>query len=82
MVKKKIITKNIETYLFQGQYERFKHWFDIDLEWVEEIFMTREPEFLRGRFNGILKFKLENHFLHFLFLLGMQKRLDKIVFNF
>ena len=28
-------------YLFQGQYARSKHWLDLDMEWVEEIFSTR-----------------------------------------
>ena len=32
-------------YRFQGQYEGSQHWFDIDPNSIEYIFMTREPGF-------------------------------------
>ena len=32
-------------YQFQGQSERLQHWFDIDPYWIEDNFMTREPDF-------------------------------------
>ena len=37
-------------YLFQGKSARSKHWFDIDIEWAEEIFSTREPQFYKKLF--------------------------------
>ena len=32
-------------YNFQGQFERSNIWFDLDQEWLKEIFSKREPEF-------------------------------------
>ena len=46
-------------YLFQVQYEILKHWFDIDIEWVEEISEQDNPSFTRDYFNAILKVDLE-----------------------
>ena len=37
MVKKKDTGKEPKRkYLFQGQSERSKHWFDLDIEWVKK----------------------------------------------
>ena len=33
--------------MFQGQSERLKHWFDLDIEGVEEKFSTWEPHFYK-----------------------------------
>ena len=32
---------------FQGQYARSQRWFDIDLDWIEVQFSTREPDFYK-----------------------------------
>ena len=37
-------------YLFQEQSSRSKRWFDLDIEWVEEKFSTREPKFYKRLF--------------------------------
>ena len=37
--------KYIYIYNFQGQSARTKRWFGLDHEWLEETFMTREPDF-------------------------------------
>ena len=29
---------------FQGQYARSRRWFDLDFDWVEVNFSTREPD--------------------------------------
>ena len=34
-------------YNFQGQYARSICWFDLDSEWLEENFRTREPDFYK-----------------------------------
>ena len=43
-------------YTFQGQSARSRSWFDLDNEWLEENFRTREPYFYRKlyqiRFRG------------------------------
>ena len=36
---------NIKKYHFQGHYERSKCWFDLDNEWLEEMFCTSEQYF-------------------------------------
>ena len=33
--------------MFQGQSEILKYWFDLDIDWVEENFSTREPQFYK-----------------------------------
>ena len=46
MVLKKYTGKEHKReYLFQGKSARSKHWFDLDIEWVEENFIIREPQF-------------------------------------
>ena len=37
-------------YLFQGKSARSKHWFDIDIEWIEENLSAREPQFYKRCF--------------------------------
>ena len=32
-------------YTSQGKYARSRCWFDLDPKWLEENFMTREPDF-------------------------------------
>ena len=41
MVKKKKTENLTKQYLFQGQSERSKHWFGLDIKWVEENVSTR-----------------------------------------
>ena len=36
--------------LFQGQYERTKHWFDLGIEQAEGKFNRREPQFYKRPF--------------------------------
>ena len=37
--------KNEAKFKFQGQYARSRLWFDIDLDWIEINFISREPDF-------------------------------------
>ena len=37
--------ENTKKYNFKGQSERSRRWFDLDHEWLEEIFRTGEPYF-------------------------------------
>ena len=43
--------KNEDKFKYQSQYARFKHRFDIDFDWIEKHFSTREP----GLYNKIYK---------------------------
>ena len=36
---------------FQGQYARSQIWFDLDLDWIEINFSTREPGFYKEMFS-------------------------------
>ena len=56
-------------YSFQRQSAQSKHWLDIDLDWIADNFMTREPEFCKRLFQGNIEGQYEKNFLHFLFLL-------------
>ena len=53
MVQKKDTGKQPKRkYLFQEQSARSKHWFDLDIEWFEEKFSTREPQFYKRLFQS------------------------------
>ena len=39
--------KNKAKFKFQGQSARSQLWFDIDLDWIEINFSTREPDFYK-----------------------------------
>ena len=39
--------KNEDKFKLQGQSAISQHWFDIDIDWIEEIFSTHEPDFYR-----------------------------------
>ena len=41
--------KNEDKSKFQGQSEKSQRWFDLDSDWIEEYFITREP----GLYNKI-----------------------------
>ena len=41
---------NEAKFKFQGLSERSQRWFDIDLDWVEVNFITREPDFYKKLF--------------------------------
>ena len=42
--------KNEEKFKFQSQSARSKRWFDIDFDWIEVNFRTREPDFYKKLF--------------------------------
>ena len=65
--------KSKETKFLQYKSAISKHWCNFDIDWIEDNFMTREPDFSRGFFNSILQVKQEKHFLRLLLLLEMQK---------
>ena len=37
--------KNEGKFKFQSQSERSQRWFDLDFDWIEVNFITREPDF-------------------------------------
>ena len=42
--------KNEAKFKFQGQSARSQKWFDLDLDWIEVNFSTREPDFYKKKF--------------------------------
>ena len=37
--------KNSSKFKFHGQSARSRYWFDLDLDWIDINFSTREPDF-------------------------------------
>ena len=44
--------KNKAKLKFQGQSARSQGWFDLDFDWIEENFSTREPELYKKIFQS------------------------------
>ena len=44
--------KNESKFRFQGQSGRSRLWFDLDLDWIDINFSTREPDFYRKLFQN------------------------------
>ena len=44
--------KNASKFKFQGQSARSKYWFDLDLDWIDINFSTREPDFYKKLFQN------------------------------
>ena len=40
--------ENNKKYNFQGKSSRSRRWFNLDHEWLEKNFMTREPDFYKN----------------------------------
>ena len=39
--------ENKSKFKFQGQSARSQRWFDLDFDWIEETFRTRDPDLCR-----------------------------------
>ena len=44
--------KNEAKFKFQGQSARSQRWFDLDLDWIEVYFSTREPDLYKKYFQS------------------------------
>ena len=44
--------KNEAKFKFQGQSARSQRWFDLELDWIEVNFSTREPGFYKKLFQS------------------------------
>ena len=44
--------KNKAKFKFQGQSERSQRWFDLDFDWIEVNFSTRETDFYKKLFQS------------------------------
>ena len=65
--------KKIEAkFKFQGQSARSQQWFDLDLDWIEVYFSTREPDFYKKIFKAMMIHKILIHLKAFKFQLEMK----------
>ena len=53
--------KNEAKFKFQGQSARSQCWFDIDFDWIEVYFSTREPDFYKICFKVMLIHEIQIH---------------------
>ena len=60
-------------YNFQGKYAISKRWFDLDHDWLEENFMTREPCFYKKTLSNVLGVMVKKHINYFQYQLVMKK---------
>ena len=65
--------KNASKFKFQGQSARSRYWFDLDLDWIDINFSTREPDFYKIFFKIMTKSKKQMHSEYLKFQLEMQK---------
>ena len=66
---------------FQVQSERSPRWFDLDFDWIEINFSTREPDFYRKIFQRHDDTKDTNTFKIFEVPIGNSKRVEKLSFT-
>ena len=70
--QKKSIPEESETnYRFQGEFVGLQHWFDLDLDCIEDKFMKIEHDFSKGYTLNILQSKPISIGFHFMFQLEM-----------
>ena len=65
--------KNLAKFKFQGQSVRSQLWFDLDLDWIDIHFRTREPDFYKKLFQSHDENQDDTTFKMFQFQLEMQK---------
>ena len=54
-----------KTYNFQGKSARSILWFDLDHEWLEENFSTREPDLYQEIYQNNIRVTRQKH-IHYL----------------
>ena len=64
--------KNESKFKFQCQSGRSQLWFDLNLDWIDINFSTREPDFYQKLFKVMTMSKTQIHSEHFKFQLEMQ----------
>ena len=64
--------KNKAKFKFQGQSARSQLWFDLDFDWIEVNFSTREPDFYKKLFKAMTIRKIMTHTEDFKYQLEMQ----------
>ena len=73
--------KNESKFKFQGQSARSKLWFDLDLDWIDINFSTREPDFYKKLFQSHDNKQDTNTFKTFQVPIGNAKVVKSFVFH-
>ena len=73
--------KNEAKFKFQGQYERSKSWFDLDFDWMEVKFSTREPYLYKKTFQSHGDTQYTNTFKRFQVPIGNAKCVESFKFH-
>ena len=73
--------KNESKFKFQGQSRRSRLWFDLDLDWIDINFSTREPDFYKKLFQSHDNEQDTNTFKTFQVPIGNAKVVKSFVFH-
>ena len=73
--------RNKSKFKFQGQSGRSRLWFDLDLDWIDINFSTREPYFYRKHFQIHDHEQDTNTFKTFQVPIGNEKVVKSFVFH-
>ena len=73
--------KNESKFKFQGQSARSQLWFDLDLDWIDIHFSTREHDFYKKLFRSHKNEQDTNTFKTFQVLIGNSKVVKSFVFH-
>ena len=73
--------KNESKFKFQGQSSISQLWFDLDLDWIEINFSTREPDFYNKLFQSHDKTQDKDTFKTFQVPIGNAKVVKSFVFH-
>ena len=73
--------KNEAKFKFQGQSARSKRWFDLDLDWIEINFSSREPGFYKKLFQSHYDTQADNTFKTFQVPIGSAKCVESFKFQ-
>ena len=67
------------TYLIQGKSEISQHWFNLDTDWIEDNFMTRQPEFFKRLYCKNIPDQANKYWFTFSFTFGSVKNSSYIL---
>ena len=73
--------KNEAKFKFQGQSARSQQWFDLDLDWIEVKFSTRETDLYKKPFKTMMIHKILIHSNSFKFQSEMQNVWNNLSFK-
>ena len=73
--------KKASKFKFQGQSARSRYWFDLDLDWIDINFSTREPDFYKIPFQNRDKEQETDSFRIFEVPIGNAKVVKSFVFH-